>query len=100
MQHFREKIRVFSQYTYFFLLRSVKLICHFKRYYWCHCHSSYSSEITDRAFMTLLQQVKHTTTDNPNNIGLTFSPKNQLPQVGRKRIFNISLKIHKTYRKL
>ena len=30
--------------------------------------------------------------DNPNNIGLTFSPKNQLPQFGRWEIFSVSLK--------
>ena len=46
--------------------------------------------------MTLLQLIKYTTTDNPNNIGLTFNPKKQIPQVERKRIFNISLKTHKT----
>ena len=39
--------------------------------------------------MTLLLQIKYTTPDNPNNIGLTFSPKNQLPQVRRKEILSI-----------
>ena len=61
-----------------------------------HCHSSYSSDVMDRVFMTLLQLIKYSTTDNPNNIGLTFNPKTQIPQVERKRIFNISLKTHKT----
>ena len=31
--------------------------------------------------------------DNPNNTGFTFNQKTQLPQVGRKRIFSISLAV-------
>ena len=46
-----------------------------------------NSEVTVRAFLTLLLlQIKYVTPDNPNNIGLTFSPKNQVLQVGRKQI--------------
>ena len=46
-----------------------------------------NSEVTVRAFLTLLLlQIKYATQDNPNNIGLTFSPKNQVLQVGRKQI--------------
>ena len=50
--------------------------------------------------MTLLLQIKYATPDNANNIGLTFSPKNQLPQIERKGILSISVKTHETYRKL
>ena len=39
-----------------------------------------------RVFLTLLLQIKSTSPDNPNNVGLTFSPKKQPPQVGRKPI--------------
>ena len=40
--------------------------------------------------MTLLLQTKYAIEDNPNNIGLTFNPKNRFLQVGRKRIFSVS----------
>ena len=43
---------------------------------------------------------KYPTLDNPNKVGLTFNPKKQLPQVERKQIFTLSLKTHKTHRKL
>ena len=49
------------------------------------------------------RSVKRPLTDNPNNpnnTDLTFSPKNHLPQVGQMRIFSISIKTHKTDRKL
>ena len=40
------------------------------------CHYAYSSEVTGRAFLTLLLQIKYAIPDKPNDIGLTFSPKN------------------------
>ena len=43
--------------------------------YKVHCHYAYSSEVTGRAFLTLLLQIKYPIPDNPNNIGLIFSPK-------------------------
>ena len=51
-----------------------------------HWHSAYSLKVKSRAFLTFLPEIKYPTADNPNNIGLTFSQKNQLSQVGRKRI--------------
>ena len=36
----------------------------------------------EHAFLILFLQIKYATPDNPNNIGLTFSPKNQLPWFG------------------
>ena len=50
--------------------------------------------------MRLLPQIKCAIPDNPNNIDLTFSPKNRFLQFGKNRIFSISLKTHKTERKL
>ena len=44
------------------------------------------------AFLTDLLQIKYTTPDNPNNIGLTFNPENQLRQVEWKQSFSLSLK--------
>ena len=77
----------FLQYTYF-LLTSAKLICHFKKLLFLssqhrlilkcakfQCHDTYNSEVTGRVFLTILFQTKSTTPVNPNNIGLTFSPK-------------------------
>ena len=52
-----------------------------------HCHSAYNSDVTGRAFLALLLQIKDTTPDNINSI----QTKNQLPQVRQKRIFSISL---------
>ena len=95
------------------MLTSAKLIHHFKKLLLAssqhkliskcakfHFHYAYSSEVMGRAFLSLLLQIKYPTPDKPNNITLTFSPKNQLLQVGRKRIFTISLKTHKTYKNL
>ena len=39
-------------------------------------HYAYSSEVTARTFLTLLLHIKYAIPDKPNNIGLTFSPKN------------------------
>ena len=61
-----------------------------------HCHYAYTLEVTGRAFLTLVLQIKYAIPDNPNNVDLRFSPKKQLPQVERKRIFGISLKTYKT----
>ena len=85
--HFKKILVVFSQH---------KVISKRAKFHW---HSANSSEVTGIAFLTLLLQTKYATLDNPNNIGLTFSPKNQLPKVGRKWIFR-NLKTHKTYGKL
>ena len=65
-----------------------------------HCHYAYRSGVTGRIFLKLLLQIKYATPDDPNNIGLTFSPKTRLLQVGRKRIFSMSLKTDKIHRKL
>ena len=51
-----------------------------------HWHSAYSSKVKGRTFLTFLPEIKYPTADNPNNIGLTFSQKNQLLEVGRNRI--------------
>ena len=51
------------------------------------CHSAYNSDVTGRAFLTLLLQIKDTTLDNLNSI----QTKNHLPQVRQMRIFSISL---------
>ena len=51
----------------------------------------HGSEVMGRAILTLLLQIKNTTPENSNNIGLTFSPENQLPQVEQKRIFSMCL---------
>ena len=37
---------------------------------------SYSSEVTGKAFLIPLLRIKYAIPDNPNNIGLTVSPKN------------------------
>ena len=54
-----------------------------------YCHSEYSSEVASEGFLSFLLEIKYATTDTPDKIGLRFSPKNQLPQAGRKRIFCI-----------
>ena len=61
-----------------------------------HCHYVYTLEVTGRVFLILLLQIKYAIPDNPNNVDLRFSPKKQLPQFERKRIFSISLKTYKT----
>ena len=94
------------------MLTSAKLIHHLKNYYWCLLNMNWFQNVPSFIailhivqklqaghFLTLLLQIKYTTRDNPNNKGLTFSPKNQLSQVGRKWILSINFKTQKTYRK-
>ena len=55
------------------------------------------------AFLTSsfpLLQMKYANSDKANVRVLKVSPKSQLPLVGRERIFSISIKAHKTYRKV
>ena len=48
---------------------------HFSLVFEWYSHSAHSSEVTGRAFLTHLLQTKHTTPDNSNSVGFTFSPK-------------------------
>ena len=76
------KIRVFLQYTQFFLTLA-KLICHFMKLLLAsfqnkliskcvklRSHWAYSSEVMDRAFLTLLLQMKNPTLDNQNRLNI------------------------------
>ena len=74
------------KYTWF-LQTPAKLIRHFKSYYWRRLSINWFQNvpsfitilhfiaITGWAFLTLQHQIKCTTPDNPNNMGLTFSQK-------------------------
>ena len=51
----------------------------------CPVSRGSSSEVTNMVFMTLFFQIKYAIPQNPNNIGLTFSPENQFRKSGKSR---------------